>query len=89
MGSLRRVVRILRGMKNPYTSKFYFVSVFHGGLDGGVPIPGKLSIGNNFYRKMKVHRRTDFFGRECSDLGVGGWVSCNLMQLCATCFARV
>ena len=21
---------------------------------------------------MKVHRRTDFLGRECSDLGVGG-----------------
>ncbi len=27
---------------------------------------------------MKVHRRTDFFGRESSDLGVGGWVSCNM-----------
>ncbi len=27
---------------------------------------------------MKVHRRTDFFGHECSDLGVDGWVSCNL-----------
>ncbi len=27
---------------------------------------------------MKVHMPTDFFGRECSDLGVDGWVSCNL-----------
>ncbi len=33
---------------------------------------------------MKVHRRTDFFVRECSDLGVGGWVSCNpnVVRIC-------
>ncbi len=33
---------------------------------------------------MKVHSRTDFFGRECSDLGVGGWVSCNpnVVRIC-------
>ena len=33
---------------------------------------------------MKVPRHTDFFGRKCSDLGVGRWVSCNLnvVQIC-------
>ncbi len=33
---------------------------------------------------MKVHRRTDFFGRECSDLGVGGFLSCNpnVVRIC-------
>ncbi len=33
---------------------------------------------------MKVHRRTDYFGHECSHLGVRGWVSCNLnvVQIC-------
>ncbi len=33
---------------------------------------------------MKVHRRTNFFGRECSDYGVGGWVSCNpnVVRIC-------
>ncbi len=36
------------------------------------------------FTEMKVHRRTDFFGRECSDSGVGGWVSCNpnVVQIC-------
>ncbi len=31
---------------------------------------------------MKVHMRTDFVSCECSDLGVGGWVSCNLNVVC-------
>ncbi len=33
---------------------------------------------------MKVHRCTYFWGRECSDLGVGGWVSCNpnVVRIC-------
>ncbi len=26
----------------------------------------------------RTDRRTDFAGRKCSDLGMGGWVSCNL-----------
>ncbi len=33
---------------------------------------------------MKVHRCTYFWGRECSDLGVGGWVSFNpnVVRIC-------
>ncbi len=31
-----------------------------------------------------IGRRTDFLGRECSDLGVGGWVSRNpnIVRIC-------
>ena len=33
---------------------------------------------------MIIQRRTDFLGRECSDLGVGGWVSRNpnIVRIC-------
>ena len=33
---------------------------------------------------MKVIRRTDFFGHECADLGVGGWVrgNPNVVRIC-------